>query len=191
VHFRGALSPLAVGADSIGIGLNAVTTPTAPQSAALGPNSRADHFGEVGFGGYVGGVGRQMITQSARTTNADMTFCTMNGNTSDATPGNTVSRLLEGVYDLEVTVLAREIGTDNYARFCRRAVVVVVNFGGMAMLQNQTTPTPDIVPSALTGVSILLGGVSGVATYVAVNGLASKTIQWAAFLDYKRLSITT
>ena len=188
-RFYSPVSAGTAGENSLAQGLNSTTHTRAKRSMAVGAYSRTNVIGEFAVGLGLANYGLHDILYAARTTDATMAFATATGVAGDTTSGSTTSMLPAGLYDVEVTVLAREIGTTNFARFVRQATLLIEAQGGAATLSNTTTPTADD-NSNLTGLSILLGGMGGVPIYVGVTGVAGKTIQWGAFIHLKCMGVT-
>ena len=188
-RFYSPVSAGTVGENSLAQGLGSTTDVRAKRSMAVGAYSRTNVIGEFTVGLGLANYGLHDILYAARTTDASMAFATATGVNGDTSLGSTTSMLPAGLYDVEVTVLAREIGTNNFARFVRKATLVIESQGGAATLSNITTPTAD-VNSSLAGLSILLGGTAGVPIYLGVTGVAGKTIQWGAFIHLKCMGVT-
>lgn len=188
-RFYSPVSAGTAGENSLAQGLGSTTDTRAKRSMAVGAYSRTNVIGEFAVGFGLANYGLHDILYAARTTDASMAFATATGINGDTSLGSTTSMLPAGLYDVEVTVLAREIGTNNFARFVRKATLVIEAQGGSATLSNTTTPTSDL-NSNLAGLSIMLGGTGGVPVYLGVTGVAGKTIQWGAFIHLKCMGVT-
>ena len=189
-RFYSPVSAGTAGENSLAQGLGSTTDARAKRSMAVGAYSRTNVIGEFAVGLGLANYGLHDILYAARTTDATMAFATATGINGDTSSGSTTSMLPAGLYDVEVTVLAREIGTNNFARFVRKATLVIASQGGAATLSNTTTPADGDVNSNLAGLSIMLGGTGGVPIYLGVTGVAGKTIQWGAFIHLKCMGVT-
>lgn len=178
----------ALGVDSLTLGHNAATDTTAARSVAVGPNAHTATMGEVALGSATVGVQRRMVAVSGRTTSsADFLALTTDGVAAEGSD-TSVKLGRSGLYDIDVVVVAREIGTNNNARFHRRLVLRVGDTGSPAKLY-ETTPTPDVQTTLAIAAPTLMG-VTGKMFAVMAEGLDGKAIQWAAFLDIREMSIT-
>lgn len=189
-RFKPGSNTTALGQDSIAVGAGANTDARARNSLALGAGASAQTIGETVFSGGIAGVETRVLTFAARSTSASPVFATCTGVANDASPGATSGFTPAGIYDTEIVVLARQIGTDNWARFVRRCTVFVEFTGGAATMTNITTPTAD-VNSGLEGLAITLFAFAGAPILGQFTGLAGTTIQWAMFARMSGLSITT
>lgn len=187
-RFYSKFSEDAAGVDSFAVGKNSSTGQFSTNGLALGAYAHSTIIGEITYGHGIGDISRRQFHFGGRTTNGSMAFITATGINGDTSNGATSSRLPPGIYDMEVVVLAREIGTSNYARFVRRATVVYGGNGSMAVMANTTSPEPD-ANSGLAGLSIMFGAIASAPIYMGVTGLAGKTIQWSAFVDARHMGI--
>jgi len=187
-RFRSAVSSLTQGTDSLAVGAGAATASRATKSLALGAGAEAQHIGEIVFGGFVSGIQRHLFTFAGRTTSTTTVTGSLSGQTTGIPDGGLLTYLPDGIYDAEVVVLARQSNTNGWARFVRRATLLVDNIESATGISNITTPTPD-VNNDLAGLSIQL--LSNVGTPLAprFTGLAGTTIQWSAFVTLNGLSI--
>lgn len=194
VHFRGALSNGTLGSLSVAIGDGSATRARATKSMALGASVAAETIGEMAFGSAIPGIDRRVFTQGGRVVGVpldDYSWLSNTGVIDDLSDGAQTAQVPVGLYDVHVTAIGREIGTNNFARYIRRAVVRVNSQGGSATMSNITTPEPDVV-SGLTGFNVpfAIGGMIGAPVYVSVGGITGKTIQWGAWIEMRRMGIT-
>lgn len=187
-RFRSAASSLTQGTDSLAVGAGAATASRATKSLALGAGASAQHIGEIVFGGFVPGIQRHLFTFAGRTTSTTTVTGSLSGQTTGIPDGGLLTYLPDGIYDAEVVVLARQSNSNGWARFVRRATLLVDNIESETGISNITTPTPD-VNNALAGLSILLLSNSGTPLAPRFTGLAGTTIQWSAFVTLNGLSI--
>lgn len=187
-RFRSAVSSLTQGTDSLAIGPGAVTASRATKSLALGAGAAAQHIGEIVFSGFVPGIQRHMFSFAGRTTSTTTVTGSLTGQTTGIPDGGLLTYLPDGIYDAEVVVLARQSNSNGWARFVRRATLLVDNIESATGISNITTPTPD-VDNALAGLSIQLLSNSGTPLAPRFTGLAGTTIQWSAFVTLNGLSI--
>lgn len=174
----------AVGPNSMAIGQDALTLPQAHDSLAVGRFAVAEIGGQTVFGSGIDGVSSSIVHLNLRTTNVDFLQMTTDG--LEATPTSVPKLVRDGVFDITAVVLARQVGTNNWARFERRAVVR--KNGSSTALAGATTPTPDVA-SVLTGITATLGATGGGLIYVAVEGLDGVAIQWGAYLTINALNL--
>lgn len=177
----------AAGDDSLTFGHNASTASTAVKAVAVGPNAHANTHSEVVLGSGIEGVQRRLITLAGRTTSVE-DFISLSTDNLAGEAYNSVKLARAGLYDIDVIVIARQIGTNNNARFHRRLVLRVGTTGTPAKLY-ETSPTADVATSLAVAAPTLMG-VSGMGFSVLVDGLGGMTVQWAAFLDIREMSIT-
>jgi len=187
-RFRSAVSSLTQGTDSLAVGVGAATASRATKSLALGAGASAQHIGEIVFGGFVPGIQRHLFTFAGRTTSTTTVTGSLSGQTTGIPDGGLLTYLPDGIYDAEVVVLARQSNTNGWARFVRRATLLVDNIESATGISNITTPTPD-VNNALAGLSIQLLANVGTPLAPRFTGLAGTTIQWSAFVTLNGLSI--
>lgn len=178
----------AAGANSYTMGHNALTEADAPGSVALGTNARAINQGEIVFGSATNYVQTRHVALSTRSTDiADVTFTT-DGQEARGLE-NSIQITRNGYYDIEFTVIGREIGNNtNYARFVRRSIVRRNGATTTQIASSVTTPTPDI-NTGLAGAEPYAMASAGVFV-LATSGVAGKTIQWSAFVTINEMSIT-
>lgn len=162
----------ALGLDSFAIGSGATTTSRATGALALGPNAVANNPGEVTFGSAVSYLSTGTLTGSCTTVGTTPGFLA-----SDGTSSGIVFKPGAGLYDVDATVLVREPGTNNWARFTRRMVVNVESDGNTTTLNNVTEPTPDI-GTGLVGIAMSFAVSGGRVLYANLTGLAGKTLRW-------------
>lgn len=177
----------AAGDDSLTLGHNASTASTAVKAVAVGPNAHANTHSEVVLGSGIDGVQRRLITLAGRTTSA-LDFPSLSTDNLAGEAPNAVKLAREGLYDIDVIVIARQIGTNNNARFHRRLTLRVGATGTPVKLY-ETAPTPDVATSLAVAAPTLMG-VSGMGFAVLAEGVDGMTVQWAAFLDIREMSIT-
>ena len=169
---------------SYSIGYNASTDAQAHDSISLGANAISKDPGQITFGSITPGVTSFKLNVAARSTDASDLVMTLDGLPEGA--NNMVRLTGDGIYNVAVIVLARHIGTSNFARFKRNAVVRI--FGTSTVLLFATTPEVDVnsnLPDLLVNLSAFFGGYFS----IYVNGAVGKTIQWSAHLtvDANRL----
>lgn len=185
VEIRALGATNALGADSLTLGLGASTSATAVKSLAAGANAQATMSGEVVLGSVIANVQRRFVTAGLRTTTDE--YLSLTTDNLEPSVNNAIRVLRDGVYDVETTVIARQIGTNNWARFCRRAVFRKT--GNPITMYSETTPTPD-VNTGLAGLVVTVSSFSGGYINVGVEGLAGVNIQWTAYLDIREMAIT-
>lgn len=174
----------AVGPRSLAIGQGASTTAQAADSFALGRYAKTEIQGQTAFGSGIDGIARSHVTLGLRTTTVDFTQMSTDGAVAELS--NLPKLIRDGVFDVTAVVLARQVGTNNWARFERRGVVR--KNGSSTAISALTTPTPD-VNSNLAGLTATLGASGGGLVYVAVEGLDGVAIQWGAFLTINALNL--
>lgn len=177
----------AAGADSLTLGNNAMTSAEGVEAVALGANARGTIMGETAIGSSIPGVQRHLVSLAQRTTDSEYTGLTTDGLGGGS--GNSPRLEKAGLYDIDVVVIGRQVGTNNLLRQHRRVMMRWAGGGASPAKLFETTPTPD-VNNTLAAYGVTLGGVSGGYIDVSVEGLAGTTIQWAAYLDIRELSIT-
>lgn len=177
-----------VGADSLTLGLNASTTAKAAKAVAVGHNAAAQNESEVVFGSGTPNVQTRRAAVTLRTVGTESESMTTDGGASRDGAANSINLARDGFYDIEFTVLAREIGTNNYARFVRRAVVRRSGSSTTQIAASETTPTPDII-SGLTGADAYSLASAGIFSII-VQGVDLKTIQWAGYVTINELGIS-
>lgn len=193
VHFRGALSNNTLGAESLAMGELSGTSAVASRSLALGYGANATHIGEAVLGSAIPGIRRHVFQQGGRVVGVpidDFVFLNNANNAGSLEPGGMITALPGGLYDCRVRILAREIGTNNFARFVRHAIVRISSTSSSATMSNKTTPEPD-VNTGLAGLTADIGAMIGASVHVLVGGIDGKTIQWAAFIELNSMAITT
>lgn len=162
---------------SYSIGYNAATDARARDSISLGANAISKDPGQITFGAITPGITSFKLNLSARTTAESSVMMTLDGLTENA--DNIVRFTGDGIYNVAVIVLARQIGTNNCARLKRNAVVRRV--GDSMTVLFATTPEVDAnsnLPDLLVTLSTFAGGY----ITIFVNGAVGKTIQWSAHL---------
>lgn len=174
----------AVGPRSLAIGQGASTIAQAADSFALGRFAKAEIQGQTSFGSAIDGIARSHVVLGLRTTTVDFLQLTTDG--LESTTVNTPKLVRDGIFDITAVVLARQVGTNNWARFERRAVVR--KDGASTALAGATTPTPDVF-TGITGITATLGATGGGLVYVAVEGLDAVAIQWGAFLTINAMNL--
>ncbi len=162
---------------SYSIGYNASTDAQAHDSISLGANAISKDPGQITFGAITPGITSFKLNVSARTTDASDVVMTLDGLTENV--GNVVRFTGDGIYNVTLIVLARQIGTNNCARFKRNAVVR--RAGTSTALLFATTPEVD-ANSNLPDLLVTLSAFSGGYVNIFVNGAVGKTIQWSAHL---------
>lgn len=162
---------------SYSIGYNAATDAQAHDSISLGANAISKDPGQITFGAITPGITSFKLNVSARSTNASDVVMTLDGLPEGA--NNTVRFTGDGIYNVSLIVLARQIGTNNCARFKRNAVVR--RAGTSTAMLFATTPEVD-ANSNLPDLLVTLGAFSGGYFNIFVNGAVGKTIQWSAHL---------
>lgn len=162
---------------SYSIGYNASTDAQAHDSISLGANAISKDPGQITFGAITPGITSFKLNVSARTTDASDVVMTLDGLTESV--GNVVRFTGDGIYNVTLIVLARQIGTNNCARFKRNAVVR--RAGTSTALLFATTPEVD-ANSNLPDLLVTLSAFSGGYVNIFVNGAVGKTIQWSAHL---------
>ncbi len=162
---------------SYSIGYNASTDAQAHDSISLGANAISKDPGQITFGAITPGITSFKLNVSARTTDASDVVMTLDGLTEGV--GNVVRFTGDGIYNVTLIVLARQIGTNNCARFKRNAVVR--RAGTSTALLFATTPEVD-ANSNLPDLLVTLSAFSGGYVNIFVNGAVGKTIQWSAHL---------
>lgn len=162
---------------SYSIGYNASTDAQAHDSISLGANAISKDPGQITFGAITPGITSFKLNVSARTTDASDVVMTLDGLTEGAS--NVVRFTGDGIYNVTLIVLARQIGTNNCARFKRNAVVR--RAGTSTALLFATTPEVD-ANSNLPDLLVTLSAFSGGYVNIFVNGAVGKTIQWSAHL---------
>lgn len=188
-RFKPGSNAAALGPNSIALCAGASTHARAQNSLALGAGASAQTIGELVLSGGITGVETRVLTLAARSTDASPVFATCTGIANDSTPGATSGFTPAGIYDIEIVILARRIGTNNWARFVRRCTLFVEATGGAATMANLTTPTAD-VNSGLSGLAISLFSFPGAPLLGQFTGLAATTIQWSMFARMSGLAIT-
>lgn len=178
----------ASGADSLTLGLNASTTAKAAKAVAVGHNAAAQNESEVVFGSGTLHVQTRRVAVTLRTVGTESESMTTDGGASRDAAANSINLTRDGFYDIEFTVLAREIGTNNYARFVRRSVVRRSGSTTTQIAASITTPTPDII-SNLTGADAYALASAGIFS-ITVQGVEAKTIQWAGYVTINELGIS-
>lgn len=174
----------AVGPRSMAIGQGASTIPVAADSLAVGRFAVAEIQGQTVFGSGINGVSSSIVHLNLRTTTVD--FLQMSTDGLEAGVDNLPKLVRDGIFDVTAVVLARQVGTNNWARFESRAVVR--KNGSSTALAGATTPTPDVF-TGITGITATLGATGGGLIYVAVEGLNGVAIQWGAFLTINALNL--
>lgn len=182
--FRKLDNDAGLGADSLAIGFNASTTANASKSLALGGYAKTEVIGQTDFGGAINGIHTSLVHMGMLTPDDELYQLTTDNQAVDV--NNTVKLVRDGVFDVNVVVLARQIGTNNWARFERRGVVRKA--GASTSIFNKTEPTPD-VNNGLAGLTATLATVGGGVVYVGVTGLAATNIQWAGYMEIRALNI--
>ena len=177
----------AAGTNSLTLGNNAMTSNVGVEAVALGANARGTIMGETAIGSSIPGVQRRLISLAYRTTDAEYTGLTTDGLASGS--GNSPRLEKAGFYDVDVVLMGRQIGTNNFMRQHRRCVLRWGGGGTSPTKLFETSPTAD-VNTTLGAYGLSLGGVAGGYIDVSVEGLVGTTIQWAAYLDIRELSIT-
>ena len=177
----------AAGTNSLTLGNNAMTSNAGVEAVALGANARGTIMGETAIGSSIPGVQRRLVSLAYRTTDAEYMGLTTDGLASGS--GNSPRLEKAGFYDVDVVLMGRQIGTNNFLRQHRRCVLRWAGGGTSPTKLFETTPTAD-VNTTLGAYGLTLGGVAGGYIDVSVEGLAGTTIQWAAYLDIRELSIT-
>ena len=162
---------------SYSIGYNASTDAQARDSISLGANAISKDPGQITFGSITPGVTSFKLNVAARSTDASDVVMTLDGLPEGA--NNIVRFTGDGIYNVAVIVLARQIGTNNCARFKRNAVVR--RAGNNTTLLFATTPEAD-ANSNLPDLLVTLVAFSGGYLNIYVNGAVGKTIQWSAHL---------
>jgi len=188
-RFKSGSNTTALGPNSIAVGEGAATAARARNSLALGAGASAQTIGETVFSGAIAGVETRVLTFAARSTSASPVFATCTGIADDTTPGASSGYTPAGIYDIELVILARQIGTNNWARFVRRCTVFVESTGGTATMTNITIPIVD-VNFGLVGLAINLFSFAGGPLLGQFTGLAATTIQWSMFARMNGLTIT-
>lgn len=183
------MSANSLGANSMAFGAGSSTTSTAASSLAMGPNAQAKAAGEFRRQGHIAGVLDVEYQLGRRTTSATPGFLTVDG--APETASNTLSTAVvdAGIWDVDVVILARQIGTNNWARFVRRATILRETGSTTVTLSNLTTTTPD-VNSGLSGLAVTVMSSLGLFLGVMVTGLASTTIQWTGHVVARGNAIT-
>lgn len=176
----------ALGVGSLAVGLNAQTTANALAAVAIGPNAIAQDPGVVLIGSIAEGVDSFTLNVAGRSTDAADVVLTLDG--ADLTADNSVKFHRDGIYDLEVTVIARQIGTNNCARFKRTATLRKV--GNTTTLLFAATPVVD-ANSNLADLLVTLTAFSGGYFNIYVNGAVGKTIHWSGHISGKANHVTT
>ena len=176
----------ALGVGSLAVGLNAQTTATALAAVAIGPNAIAQDPGVVLIGSIAEGVDSFTLNVAGRSTDAADVVLTLDG--ADLTADNPIKFHRDGIYDLEVTVIARQIGTNNCARFKRTATLRKV--GNTTALLFAATPVVD-ANSNLADLLVTLTAFAGGYFNIYVNGAVGKTIHWSGHISGKANHVTT
>lgn len=176
----------ALGVGSLAVGLNAQTTANALAAVAIGPNAIAQDPGVVLIGSIAEGVDSFTLNVAGRSTDAADVVLTLDG--ADLTADNSVKFHRDGIYDLEVTVIARQIGTNNCARFKRTATLRKV--GNTTALLFAASPVGD-ANSNLPDLLVTLTAFSGGYFNIYVNGAVGKTIHWSGHISGKANHVTT
>ena len=176
----------ALGTDSIAIGGNASTNAVAEKSLALGHTATAHVRGMTAIAGAITGIQTLHSTLGVRTTDASGSSMSTSGTVNDAL-GDTI-KLPVGVYDIEVTIVARQIGSANWARFVRRFMFRASST--TSVFGATVSPVADDA-SGLTGLAISFTQFTGGYLLINVTGLAGVTIQWAAYVRANALTINT
>lgn len=183
------LSPNTLGTNSLALGEGSSTGAAAGRSIALGANATTSQIGEYCRQGSIAGVVTREFQLAQRTVDDADRWLTTDGTNSETTGVMIASTGIErGIWDVEMLVVARQIGTNNWARFVRRAVVRIPDTGLACVMTNLTTPTPD-VNSGLTGLSVFPTSTVGVVCGINVVGLAATTIQWAGHVTLRGCGI--
>lgn len=162
---------------SYSIGYNAATDAQAHDSISLGANAISKDPGQITFGAITPGITSFKLNVSARSTDATDVVMTLDGLPEGA--NNVVRFTGDGIYNVSLVVLARQIGTNNCARFKRNAVVR--RAGTSTALLFATTPEAD-AHSNLPDLLVTLSAFSGGYFNIFVNGAVGKTVQWSAHL---------
>lgn len=177
----------AKGPNSYAIGANASTDTIAHDSIALGPNALSKDPGVITFGSLKAGINSFKLNVAARTTDATDTAMTLDG--LEVSANNTVKFMGDGIYNVSVTVLARQIGTNNCARFKRTCVIRRV--GNTTTLLFSSAPDPAVdLNSNLPDLLVTLGAFAGGYFNIYVTGAVGKTIQWSGHISVDANRIT-
>ena len=167
----------ALGTNSVTIGVNSDTYSDAYSSIAAGPNATATTPGQTAFASAKKGIGTSKYTVFTRTLNDTAKPMTVNGVTGVINLCKT-----EGLFDVNLTVMARQVGTNNWARLVRRFVVIIDEDLSTTILSDITSPTPDI-NSGLAGLSVSPTALFGGNINISVTGLVSTDILWSGFVE--------
>lgn len=180
----------ALGPNSFAFGLDASTPAAAAHSLALSTNAKPQGAGQHAFGSAYEPAQRIELIVSAVTTDDQGNYlCPLGGDHSFGDNSITVTR--SGLYDVELTVLARQSGSNNWARFKRNFMVRRASTS--VTITDVTTPTPDINNglASLTFETADIAGYgptsSGGHLLLNVRGLPGVTIRWAGFLTIRQL----
>lgn len=184
------LSPNTHGTNSLAFGEGSSTGAAAGSSIALGPAAATSQIGEYCRQGSIAGVVTREFQLAQRTVDDDDDRWLTTDGTNNQTGGLMIAPtgIERGIWDVEMLVVARQIGTNNWARFVRRAVVRIPDTGIACVMTNLTTPTPD-VNSGLAGLAVLPASGVGMLCGINVVGLAATTIQWAGHVTLRGCGI--
>lgn len=181
------LSPNTLGTNSLAFGEGSSTGAAASSSVALGPAAATSQIGEYCRQGAIAGVVTREFQLAQRTVDADDDrWLTTDGTDTGAMIAS--AGIERGIWDVEMLVVARQIGTNNWARFVRRAVARIPDTGLACVMTNLTIPTPD-VNSGLAGLAVFPTSTVGVVCGINVVGLAATTIQWAGHVTLRGCGI--
>lgn len=190
VRLYSPLSPNTLGTNSLAFGEGSSTGAAAGSSIALGANATTSQIGEYCRRGSIAGVVTREFQLAQRTVDDDDDRWLTTDGTNNQTTGLMIAPtgIERGIWDVEMLVVARQIGTNNWARFVRRAVVRIPDTGITCVMTNLTTPTPD-VNSGLAGLAVLPTSAVGMFCGINVVGLAATTIQWAGHVTLRGCGI--
>lgn len=171
-----------LGANSLALGFGASTTTGAPGSVAIGQGAAAYVSGQVAFGSAVPTLKTSRFTAVAETVGTATSFFTTDG--SGQMSGAIVFPQTPGLYELNITVLAREGTTENFARMVRRCVFSVGSDGIASSIPagSIVTPVTDFLQN-LSGISLSIAAFPGRILYITVTGQVDKTLTWSMCVD--------
>lgn len=187
-------NPTALGDNSFAIGLDASTPADAAHSLALSTNAKPQGPGQHVFGSAYEPAQHIELIVSAATTDDTGIYLTPLG-AEHSFGSNSIKLTRSGIYDVELVLLARQSGSNNWARFKRN--FMVRRSSTSMVITDITTPTPDI-NSNLAGLTFETADIAGYGPTSAggylllnVRGLPGVTIRWAGFLTIRQLGYQT
>ncbi len=171
-----------LGAQSLAVGSGASTTAAAVGAVAIGNGAAAYVSGQISFGSALPTLKTSRFTAVAETVGTATSIFTSDG--SGQMSGAIIFPQAPGLYELNITVLAREGTTENFARMVRRCVLTVGADGVATSIPagSIATPMADFLQN-LSGITLSLTGFPGRILYITATGQAGKTLKWSMCVD--------